>query len=89
MWAAVYLSGVAVVALGAWVFSDAVRTGEPISVVAQALWAVVAGILWPVVLLGLAQLLVLRVVVKRLKPASSERSDQLPPTDRETIPVQT
>ena len=52
-----YLTGVPVFAFLAWVFSEALHVGELDDRPSRRLFSVLAGVLWPVVLVGVAQML--------------------------------
>jgi cation transporter-like permease len=54
---ALYLMGVPVFAFLAWVFSEALHVGEPDDRPSRRLISVLAGVLWPVMLVGVAQML--------------------------------
>lgn len=57
MLGALYLVGIPVFAFLAWVFSEAVHVGERDDRASRRLFSVLAGMLWPVVLVGVAQML--------------------------------
>jgi hypothetical protein len=54
---ALYLMGVPVFAFLAWVFSEAVHVGNSDDRPSRRLTSVLAGVLWPVMLVGLIQML--------------------------------
>lgn len=57
MLGAMYLMGVPVFAFLAWMFSEAVHVGDLDDRPSRRLVSVLAGVLWPVVLVGVAQML--------------------------------
>lgn len=73
MLGALYLVGVPVFIFLAWVFSEAVHVSESDDRSSRKLVSVLAGALWPVLLVGVAQLLGLRILA-RLSRARAERS---------------
>ena len=52
-----YLTGVPAFAFLAWVFSEALRVGDLDDYSSRRRFSVLAGVLWPVVLVGVAQML--------------------------------
>jgi hypothetical protein len=71
---ALYLMGVPVFAFLAWVFAEAVHDSNLDDRPSPRLVSVLAGVLWPVVLVGVAQMLGVWVLARfsqarRLKPA--------------------
>ena len=72
MWAAaLYVVGVTIVGFGTWMFGF--RTGEPNGRPNCMLCALAAGVLWPVLLLGVIEVVVIRQVADRLAAGSSTR----------------
>ena len=57
MLGALYLVGVPVFALLAWIFSEAVHVAQVVDRHSRQLLSVLAGALWPVMLVGVAQML--------------------------------
>ena len=71
---ALYLMGIPVFAFLAWVFAEAVHDSNLDDRPSPRLVSVLAGVLWPVVLVGVAQMLGVWVLARfsqarRLKPA--------------------
>ena len=64
MLSALYLIGVAVFAFLAWVFSEAANVGESDDRPSRCLLSVLAGVLWPVVLVGIGQMLFVWVLAR-------------------------
>lgn len=68
MWAAgLYLVGGSIVALGVWIlgFGNGQRSGR----MNTALWAVAAGVLWPVLLLGAIEVAIIAGAVRCVRMA--------------------
>jgi hypothetical protein len=78
MWITLYVAPAVVLAAAAWLMSQRVQSCEPVSDVARGFWAIVAGALWPVVLLGVAQLLAVRFVARRMARARADHLVFLP-----------
>lgn len=73
MLGALYLIGIPMFVLLAWVFSEAVHVREFDDRNSRRLASVLAGALWPVVLIGVAQLVGLRILARLIR-ARTERS---------------
>ena len=56
--------------------------------VTRVLWAATVGALWPVVVVGIAQLAVVCFVLRRLRSMRIRRLDQPVAMEVETLPVQ-
>jgi nitrate reductase NapE component len=71
--AAFYVAGVVVATIGGWVaaqkFSD---QDQP--AVRLVLWIVIAGVLWPVLLVGIVEMVGVRMLTKAVAPPRSARS---------------
>ncbi len=77
MLGALYLMGVPVFAFLAWVFAEAVHDSNLDDRHSRRLVSVLAGVLWPVVLVGVAQMLGVWMLARfsqarRLKPADRQ-----------------
>ncbi len=66
MWIALYLVPAIAVAVAAWYVSKRFASFDPPNEVVRAVAVVAAGTLWPIVLLGLAQLQLVRYVARRI-----------------------
>ena len=65
-----YLAGMPLFTFLAWAFSDAFHAGEAVRDRVRVPLIIAAGVLWPVLLIGIAQLHVLCVRAKLLHPPS-------------------
>jgi nitrate reductase NapE component len=70
----VYLCGWLVTTIGALVAADR-RRSRPLSV---GLLAVLAGVLWPVLAIGVVELIAIVVLARMIRAASARQSDQAP-----------
>jgi nitrate reductase NapE component len=70
----VYLCGWLVITIGALVATDR-RRSRPLSV---GLLAVLAGVLWPVLAIGVVELIAIVVLARVIRAASARQSDQAP-----------
>lgn len=66
-----YLTGMPLFVFLAWVFSEAFHPGEAVRNRVRLPLIVAAGILWPVLLVGVAQIQVMRMRAKLVDPAAS------------------
>jgi hypothetical protein len=66
-WGLAYLAVALLFGVAALVVADHLRSGEAPSAAVRGTAAVVAGALWPVMVVGLTQLLILRTVTDRLR----------------------
>ena len=69
MWITVYLITAVVVAVLKWHLSHHVQSLEGPTDAARGFWAIVAGAGWPVILLGVAEMLVIHLITRRLRHA--------------------
>ena len=67
-WVIAYLAVALLFGIAALVAADHLRTGEVPSVAVQSTAAAVAGAFWPVMVIGLAQLLIPRTVMSWRRP---------------------
>jgi hypothetical protein len=75
---ALYLLGVPVFAFLAWVFSVAAHDGKLDGRHSRRLISVLTGVLWPVVLVGIAQMLGLWAVATFSRARRLEQADRIP-----------
>jgi hypothetical protein len=78
MWFELYLAMAVLVSVAAWLFSPPFQSFDPPGDNVRALWSVAAGALWPLVLIGAAQIFAVHYVVRRLRPAHCEDWDPAP-----------
>jgi hypothetical protein len=68
MWMDLYLVSAVVVAVAAWLVSPHFQSYDPPGDISRAFWSVAAGALWPLILVGAAQVLTVRYVARRASP---------------------
>jgi hypothetical protein len=78
VWIAAYLTTAVVVAFLTWHMSHHFQSFERPTDAARALWAVMAGAVWPVILLGAAQMLVIHLITLRLRRAPAAHAVPVP-----------
>jgi hypothetical protein len=66
-----YITGIPLFTFLAWVFSDAAEAGEKVKDRVRFPLIALAGLLWPVLLLGVAQIQVMRLRAKLLTPVTT------------------
>lgn len=66
MWIELYLVAAAIAATAAWLLSPRFQSYDPPSDVARGFWSVTAGVLWPLIAVGAAQLLAIRYIARRV-----------------------
>ena len=72
MWLTVYLCGALITTLGVWVAADQVSDGDRPP---TAVWVgVMAGALWPLVIVGLMQMAVIAIIARPWHVAAVRRS---------------
>lgn len=69
MWITVYLTTAVVVAFLTWHLSHYIESTERPTDGSRGLWSIVAGAIWPVILLSLAQMLAIHLLTRRLRQA--------------------
>ena len=82
MWISLYAAVAAVVAIAAFMLAERLRSPGVPAPDNQSLYAVLAGFLWPVVLVGVAQWAVIAAVAGRMRRAAAPA-----PVRRATPPV--
>ena len=78
MWFDLYLLSAIIAAVAAWLVSPHFQSYDPPGDVVRGFCAVVAGALWPVILVGVAQVFVVRSIARRVRSARVE-TVELPP----------
>ncbi len=66
-----YLTGMPLFTFLAWVFSEASHAGETVRDRVRVPLVVASGLLWPVLLLGVAQIQVVRIRAKLMNPLTT------------------
>ncbi|GAY14033.1 hypothetical protein [Mycobacterium sp. shizuoka-1] len=75
MWIDLYLVAAVVIAVSAWLVSPRFQSIDPPGDVARMFWSAVAGALWPLVLIGVAQVYAIGHLLRKLRPARSVELD--------------
>ncbi|TGD89754.1 hypothetical protein BayCH28_03930 [Mycolicibacterium sp. CH28] len=75
MWMDLYVTIALVVAVVAWLVSRRFQSYDPPSDLVRGFFAGLAGALWPLVIVGAAQVLAVRFVARRLSPDNTHRLD--------------
>jgi hypothetical protein len=78
MWIDLYLVSAVVVAVAAWMVSQHFQSYDPPADVTRAFWSAAAGALWPLVLVGAAQVYAIGYLARQLRPTCSEELDPSP-----------
>jgi hypothetical protein len=78
VWITVYLTTAVVVAFLTWHMSHHLQSFERPTDTARGVWSIVAGAIWPVILLGLVQVLAIHLVTRRLRQAPAAHSLPVP-----------
>ncbi|SBS74408.1 conserved hypothetical protein [uncultured Mycobacterium sp.] len=79
MWIDLYLVGALVVGVAAWLVTPHFQSDDPPGDVARGFWSAAAGALWPLVLIGIAQVYAVRYIARQLRPTCAEELDLAPP----------
>jgi hypothetical protein len=66
MWFDLYLVSAIIAAVAAWLVSPYFQSHDAPGDLARGLWSVVAGGLWPLIVIGAAQIIAVRYVARRL-----------------------
>ena len=75
MWIDLYVAIALIGAVAAWLISQRFQSYDPPNDIVRGVSALVAGALWPVMIVGGAQILAVRLVAQRLRPAHSHQLD--------------
>jgi hypothetical protein len=70
-----YLLSVVVAAAAVWLVSPRFQSYDPPGDIARGFWSVVAGALWPIILVGAAQFIAVRYLARRVRAARVEAVD--------------
>jgi hypothetical protein len=71
MWIDLYLVAALIVGVTAWLVTPHFQSYDPPGDVARGFWSAAAGALWPLVLVGTAQVFAVRYIARRLSPTHS------------------
>jgi hypothetical protein len=77
MWFDLYLVSAVVAAVAACMIGPHFQSDDP-GDIARGIWSAIAGALWPLIVVGAAQILAVRYVARRLRPAGLEAIDLAP-----------
>ena len=80
MWIALYLITAVAVAFLTWHMSHHLQSVDGPTDAARTFSAIVAGAIWPIVLVGALQVLAAHLVIRRLRPMSSAYTVPVPVT---------
>lgn len=86
-WGTAYVAVALLFAVASLVVADHLCTGEPPSVLTRGWVASVSGALWPVMLLGLAQLWLIRTVATIAHPAQHRRAESATTPPHRLVPA--
>jgi hypothetical protein len=78
VWITLYLITAVVVAVLTWHMSHHLQSFEGPTDTARGFWAIVAGAIWPVILLGILQVLAIHLAIRRLGHAPVPRELPVP-----------
>ena len=78
MWITAYLITAVVVAFLTWHMSHHIQSFERPTDTARGYWSIVAGAIWPVILLGLVQMLAIHLITRRLRHAPATHALPVP-----------
>jgi hypothetical protein len=78
VWITVYLITAVVVAFLTWDMSHHLQSLERPTDAARGAWSIVAGAIWPVIVLGLVQMLAIHVITRRLRHAPAAAALPVP-----------
>ena len=80
-WVIGYLVGAILVGCAALACGERLRGEDPVGQRGRDRFAMIAGALWPVLLLGIGQLLLVQFVAKRLRAPTGSASEREVPAD--------
>ena len=78
MWLNLYLVSAVIAAVGAWLISPHFQSYDPPSDIVRGVCSAVAGALWPVIVVGAAQIMAVRYIARRLSAPRVEAVDLAP-----------
>lgn len=78
MWIDLYAVIATSIAVAAWLVSQRLQSYDPPSDVVRGFWSIIAGALWPLVIVGVAQALLVRYVARRLRGAPTPELELSP-----------
>lgn len=81
MWIELYVVAAVVVGVAAWLVSPQFQSYDPPGDLTRTCWSAAAGALWPLVVVGAAQLFAVRYVAQRMRPAYFEPLEPAPPIE--------
>jgi hypothetical protein len=75
MWIDLYILAAVVVAVTAWLVAPRFQSYDAPGDLARGFWSAAAGALWPLILVGAAQVYAVRYVARRLGPDAPQDLD--------------
>ncbi|MBB3601351.1 hypothetical protein FHT40_000984 [Mycolicibacterium sp. BK556] len=78
MWVDLYTVVAVLVAAATWLLSPHLQSYDPPGDIARGVWSAIAGALWPVVVVGVAQVYAVRYVAQRIRPVHAVAPDVAP-----------
>ena len=78
MWIDLYLVAALIVGVTAWLVTPHFQSYDPPGDIARGFWSAVAGALWPLVLVGIAEVYAVCYIARRLRPAYAAELDLAP-----------
>ena len=78
MWITAYLITAVVAAFLTWHMSHHLQSFERPTDAARGTWSIVAGAIWPVIVLGLVQMLTIHLITRRLRHAPAAHALPVP-----------
>jgi hypothetical protein len=79
MWVDVYVVTAVIVAVAVWLLSPHVQSTDPPGDITRGVWSAVAGALWPLTLVGVGQIYIVRLIARRIRPTLTEDLELAPP----------
>jgi hypothetical protein len=78
MWIDLYVVAAVLVAVACWLGSPRCQSYDPPSEIERGFWSAAAGALWPLVLVGAAQIYAVHCIMRRVRPTRSEEPELTP-----------
>ncbi len=75
MWIDLYVAIALIGAVAVWLISQRFQSYDPPNDIVRGFFALVAGALWPLVIVGAVQILAVRFVARRLTPTAIPQLD--------------
>ncbi|WP_431238391.1 hypothetical protein ACQ86B_00125 [Mycolicibacterium aichiense] len=85
MWFDLYLLSAVIAAVGVWLISPHFQAYDPPTDAVRGLCCAIAGILWPIIAVGAAQIMAVRYVARRIRTAHSTDVNAAPVVARQEV----